>query len=166
MHTFIIAAVAENGVIGAKGDLIWNLPADQAFFFERIKSAQLLTGRVSYESNHGSQTFQESERVIILTSQKDYSAGTARIAHSLEQAWEMATASAYEELAVLGGAGVYKEALDKVDTMYITEVHASFEGDTYFPEMEAGKWEEISRKDFPADEDNPYPYSFVTYRRK
>jgi dihydrofolate reductase len=166
MHSFIIAAVADNGVIGADGDLVWDLPADQAFFEERIRQAQLLTGRVSFESHQGQKIFQEEGRVIVLTRQQDYQAGKVRIAHDLVSAWEMAMAAPFEELAVLGGANIYKKTLSKVDTLYITEVHAEFEGDTFFPEVSKEDWQEVDRKDFPADEKNPYPYSFVTYRRK
>ena len=136
MHSFIIAAVSDNGVIGAKGDLIWDLPADQAFFFNRIKAAQLLTRRLSFESEHGTTTFQNRDQVIILTSQEDYGGGKIRQAQTMDQAWQIALASDYEELAVLGGAKVYEEALSRVDTLYITEVHAEFEGDTFFPEID------------------------------
>lgn len=75
-------------------------------------------------------------------------------------------AAPFEELAVLGGENVYKMCLSKVDTLYITEVHAEFEGDTFFPEIPQAEWREVERKDFSADEKNPYAYSFVTYRRK
>ncbi|HKK77576.1 MAG TPA: dihydrofolate reductase [Saprospiraceae bacterium] len=166
MHSFIIAAVAENGVIGADGDLVWDLPADQAYFKQRIRSAQLLTGRVSFESNQGQEIFPEEEQVIVLTRQKDYRAGNVRVAHSLAEAWQIAEDSSYEELAVLGGANVYKMSLPKVDTLYITEVHAEFEGDTFFPKIPEADWQEVQREDFPADKWNPYPFSFVTYRRK
>lgn len=166
MHSFIIVAVAENGVIGADGNLVWNLPADQAFFEERIRNVQLLTGRISFESIQGQEVFQEEERVIVLTRQQDYQPGKVQIVHDLESAWEIAMAAPFEELAVLGGANIYKMSLPKVDTLYITEVHAKFEGDTFFPEIPQADWREVERKDFLADEENPYPFSFVTYRRK
>lgn len=166
MHSFIIAAVADNGVIGADGNLVWDLPADQAFFQHRIRSAQLLTGRISFESSHGQETFRDRNRVIILTRQEDYEAAGSRIAYSLEEAWQLAQAAPYEELAVLGGAKVYEQSLSRVDTLYITEVHAEFAGDTFFPEISRDDWQEVQREDFPADQVNSYPYSFVTYRRK
>lgn len=166
MHSFIIAAVAENRVIGADGDLVWNLPADQTFFRNRIKSAQLLTGRISFESNQGKEIFQEPEQTIVLTRQPNYSAGGVRIAHDLETAWQMAEETPSRELAVLGGANIYRMCMARVETLYITEVHAEFEGDTYFPEIPADDWQEVHREDFSADQLNPYSYSFVTYRRK
>ena len=166
MHSFIIAAVSDNGVIGAKGDLVWNLPADQAFFFERIKDAQLITGRLSFESNHGKDTYQDLERVIVITTQDNYKEGIVRLAKNMDQAWQMAQLVNVDEVAVLGGTRVYEEALHLVDTIYITEVHAEFEGDTFFPPINGEEWQESDRRDFPANENNPYPYSFVTYRRK
>lgn len=166
MHSFIIAAVAQNKVIGANGNLPWNLPADQAFFAQRIRFAQKLTGRVSFESKQGREIFGQGKDLIVLTSQHNYQAGKALVAHNLEEAWHMALSSPFEELAVLGGAEIYKMMLSKVDTLYLTEIHAKFEGDTFFPDIPWKEWKEWERKNFAADQLNPYPFSFVTYRRK
>lgn len=163
MHTFIIAAVAENGVIGKDGNLTWHLPADQAFFFDRIKNAALLTGRTSFESAHGSQTFQDLSKVVILTSQKDYQAGAAVVAHDLNSAWSAAKKMNKAELAVLGGAKVYEQCMEKVDTLIITEIHASFDGDTFFPEINPQTWKETKRQFFQKDKTNPFDFSFVEY---
>ena len=166
MHIFIIAAVAENGVIGSNGNLAWHLPADQEFFFNQIKDAMLISGRTSFESAHGSQTFQELDRVIILTRQENYQVPGAKIVNNLPDAFTFAHSSTYREIAVLGGAKVYEEAINQVDELLITEIHQSFEGDTFFPEIDQEVWKEYARESFPADEINPYPYSFVRYRKR
>lgn len=165
MHKFMIAAVADNGVIGNGGDLIWHLPADQAFFLDRIKDALLLSGRTSYESGHGSIVFQDPERLIILTSRVQYQTDGAYLANSVQEAQQLAEQLNFTELAVLGGEKVYTQLLDWVDTLYITEVHENFEGDTFFPKIKSADWEEIHREDFEADAKNPHAYSFVTYKR-
>lgn len=161
----MIAAVAQNRVIGNQGDLIWNLPADQAFFLDRIKDSLLLSGRTSYESGHGSVVFQDPKRLIVLTTQQDYQAGGAYIASSIPEAIQLAEALAFEELAVLGGEKVYAQLLDWVDTLYITEVQEDFAGDTYFPIIKHEDWEETDRQDHEADDKNPHAYAFVTYKR-
>lgn len=165
MHKFMIAAVAENGVIGNGGDLIWHLPADQAFFLDRIKAALLLSGRTSYESGHGSVVFQDPKRLIVLTSREAYQAEGAYLANSIKEAQQLAEQLNFAELAVLGGEKVYAQLLDWVDTLYITEVHENFAGDTFFPKIKSTDWEEIHREDFEADARNPHAYSFVTYKR-
>ena len=166
MHTFIIAAVAENGVIGKDGNLTWSLPADQAFFFDRIKDAVLLTGRTSFESAHGTQTFQDLSKVIILTSRKDYDAGEAVVVHDLNSAFAAAKQLDLPELAILGGAIVYEQCMDKADTLIITEIHESFEGDTCFPSIDPEIWTETKRQFFKKDATNPYDFSFVEYKNR
>ena len=72
-----------------------------------------------------------------------------------------------EEVFIIGGALVYRQALRRADKMYITRVHASFEqADAFFPLLDWDQWEEVEHQDFPADEKNAYPYSFHTYVRK
>ena len=72
-----------------------------------------------------------------------------------------------DEIFIIGGALVYRQAIRLADTMYITRVHAEFkDADAYFPNINWDLWEEVSREDFPADEKNAYPYSFITYKRK
>ncbi|GAB5555250.1 MAG: dihydrofolate reductase [Saprospiraceae bacterium] len=165
MHKFIIAAVADNGVIGNGGDLIWNLPADQAFFLNRIKNALLISGRTSYESGHGSVVFQNPKRLIILTAKKNYQTDGAYLANSIQEAKELSKELDFEELAVLGGEKVYAQLLDWVDTLYITEIHENFVGDTFFPKIDPVDWKETQREDMEADAQNPHAYSFVTYKR-
>lgn len=161
----MIAAVAKNRVIGNGGDLIWHLPADQAFFLNRIKDALLLSGRTSYESGHGSVVFQDPERLIILTRQESYHGDGAYVVKSIEEAIKLAEKLSFAELAVLGGENVYEQLMDRVDTLYITEVHKDFEGDTFFPEIKPADWKETDRENFEADSENPYSFSFVTYKR-
>jgi dihydrofolate reductase len=70
------------------------------------------------------------------------------------------------EVFIIGGAEIYRQAIGDADRIYLTLVHAEISGDTFFPELDARKWHEISRTRHEADEKNPYAYSFVTYDRK
>jgi dihydrofolate reductase len=89
------------------------------------------------------------------------------VTNSLENALEIATS---KNVLILGGAKVYDEALKRaaeldIDTIFATEIHGEFTGDAFFPVI-PNTWQEISRRDFPADEKNKFPYTFVTYSRK
>lgn len=166
MQIVLIAAKSDNQVIGKNNDLVWNLPADQAFFEEQIEDCLLLTGRKSFESPQGQSLFSENPKVIVLTSQNDYKAGVAFVASSQEDALTHARQQADECLCVLGGAGVYEDFLPHADQLIITEVHETFEGDAFFPEIDKKLWKEVWREDHQKDERNPYDYSFVKYERR
>ncbi|MNE84928.1 Dihydrofolate reductase [compost metagenome] len=71
-----------------------------------------------------------------------------------------------ENVFVIGGAQIYKEAMNITDKLYITEVKQQFDGDAFFPEIKKDEWEEILRDDHKADEKNKIDYSFVTYKRR
>jgi dihydrofolate reductase len=85
---------------------------------------------------------------------------------SLREALDLGHAQQQELVFILGGGEIYKQSMDLADVMFITEVHSEFKGDTYFPEISRDIWEETERADFPVDEENIYPYSFVKYTRR
>ncbi|MEL7119594.1 MAG: dihydrofolate reductase [Bacteroidota bacterium] len=166
MRKIIIAAKSDNNVIGKDNDLVWDLPADQRFFKEQIEGQLLLTGRTSFESELGVELFTDNPKVLVLTRQKNYSAPPAKTYASLEDAFEYANGSGVEKIFILGGQKVYEASLGLVDEIIMTEVHGIFEGDAFFPDFDPNDWEEAKREDFPSDEENAYPYSFVWYRKK
>lgn len=166
MKIVIIAAKSENNVIGRNNDLVWDLPADQAFLEEQIKTGLLLTGRKSFESSQGAELFEDTSRVILLTRQKGYQAGRAMIASSLEKALDLAEEHPAERLCVLGGSSVYEAFMPHADQLTITEVHETFEGDSFFPEIDPAHWKEVWREDHQKDEEHPYDYSFVKYLKR
>lgn len=166
MRIAIIAAKSDNNVIGKGNDLIWHLPADQTFFLDQIKNNLLLTGRRSFESPHGSLIFKDNSAVIVVTRQAGYDAGLASVVSSLETGIELARKKAYDRLCILGGSEIYRVSIELADELIITEVHAIFEGDRFFPEINPGHWTEVHREDHKKDADNPYDYSFVFYERK
>ena len=84
--------------------------------------------------------------------------------NSLEEA--LRAAARDDNPFILGGAEIYAQAMEVADRMDITHIHHSFDADAFFPEIDAEIWEETGREDHPADEKNPYPYSFVQYKKK
>ena len=159
----IIAAIADNYAIGKSNNLPWHLPADLKHFRQLTTSHAVVMGKRTFESLPKGPL--PNRRNIVLTSVMSEGVNLGYFeADSLEDAVFLCEHE--EQVFIIGGATVYKQCLEKVDSMYITWVHSDFSGDTYFPEVDFDKWEEISREDFDADDINKYPYSFVEYRRK
>ena len=160
----IIVARANNGVIGKDNGLIWHMPHDLKFFKQTTSGHYVIMGRKSYEAIGKPLP---NRLNILITRQEDYYVENCLVLHSLEEALELAQKQKQEEVFILGGGEVYRQALDQdyVDRIYLTEIKETFEGDTYFPELDMSRWQETHREEFQADHQNPYDYAFVTLER-
>ena len=156
----LVVAMAENRVIGKENKLIWHLPADLKFFKNLTTGHPIIMGRKTYESI-GKPLPNRTN--IIITRQADFTAEGCLVAHSLTEALMMAQ-QLDSDIFVIGGAEIYKQAMFLADTIYLTEVHHTFEGDTFFPEIDSVLWHETSREEHKADEKNPYDHAFVTLK--
>ena len=166
MKVSLIVAVAENGVIGKDNDLIWDLPKDMRFFKETTLGHYVIMGRKNYESIPERFRPLPNRTNVVITRQSDYQAEGCVVVNSLENALELAQHNGDDEPFIIGGGQIYKLALERnlVDKIYLTKVHYSFEGDTFFPELSA-EWKEIDRIDHQADEKNNYNFSFIIYTK-
>lgn len=155
----MIAASAENRVIGNKNTIPWHLPADFKYFKETTFGKTIVMGLNTFNSIGGKPL--PGRKHIILTNDPDYkvTALDCVVAHSIEEV--LAIAENIPELMVCGGASVYKQFLPLSQKLYLTYVKASPEGDTFFPEVNMAEWKETWREDHKADEKNKYDYSFV-----
>jgi len=165
MTRTIIVAVSNNGVIGKDNDLVWHMPADLAHFKKTTKNHWVLMGRLSYESVGKPLPHRTN---VVITRQSNYNASGAHVVGSLEAALNLAQQANQQEVFILGGAQIYAMALanNLVDRLIITEIKGTFEGDAFFPEYDKSQWIETERREYPADEKNPYPYAFVYYNRR
>lgn len=161
MKLSLIAAVADNGVIGVKGKLPWKLPADLQYFKKITMGHPIIMGRKTYESIGRPLP---GRRNIVLSRIKHLSIPGCEVVSTLEAALQKFGET--EEVFVIGGESIYKEALPFAHQLYLTQVHAQVEGDTYFPHYEKSDWIEISREYHHADSDNQYTYSFVIFNTK
>ncbi|MBS4013691.1 MAG: dihydrofolate reductase [Bacteroidetes bacterium] len=163
MTVSIIAAVANNGVIGNKNRLIWHMPADLKFFRKTTLGHIMIMGRKTFESIGKPLP---GRKTIIVTKQLDYKVEGCQIAHSYEEALKLSKNE--KHVFVVGGAQIYEYALNHKATknLYLTRIFAAFDGDTFFPEVDCSKWELMERNDFEPDKDNKYPFSFMIYKRK
>jgi len=145
----LVAAVAANGVIGAGGDLPWRLPGDLKRFKALTMGRPLIMGRKTYDS--------------IGRALPGGSAPGVETAPSLEAA--LGSLAPGEEAMVIGGAEIFAEAMPLADCIELTEVHATPEGDTYFPALDRNAWEEVSREEIPVEGDRP-AHAFVRLVRR
>ncbi len=161
MRSSIIAAIGENNELGKGNDLIWKLPADQKFFREKTLGHPIIMGRKTFESLPGILPNREH---VVITRDTTYKTPTGvRVVNSLDSALEPYKNSE-EEVFIIGGGEIFKQAIDKVDRLYITRIDDTEESaDTYFPQIDQNKWKEVERKYHQPDEKNPLPQTFITY---
>ena len=163
MKISLIAAVAENGVIGQNNDMPWHLPDDFAFFKRKTSHHPIIMGRKSLEAL-GKPLPNRTN--IVVTRNPDFKAQGVTVVHTLDDAIVEAKAVNQEEIFVIGGAEIYKMALPTATTLYLTEIHRAYEGDTYFPTFDKSEWQEVSRHPHSADERHETGFDFVEYERK
>lgn len=163
MDISIIVAITENNIIGRDNGMPWHLPADLKYFRERTTGHHIVMGRKTFESIGGGRSLPNRVSIII-TKQKDYKAEGCLIAHSLEEAIEIAKNE--DELFIIGGKQIYEQSLSLANKMYITRIHTSIDGDTSFPQYDENQWEMTSYTDRNADEKNAYPLSFLVFEKK
>jgi dihydrofolate reductase len=157
----LIAAVADNSVIGKDNKMPWHLPADLRFFKKTTLGHPVIMGRKNFESIGKALPGRTN---IVLTNRMDFAADGVLIVHSLNEAFEEAQKSGSEECFVIGGAEIYKQALPFCQKLYITRVHGVFEGNPIMPEFESGFSRIEIAKNFK-DEQNLYDYDFETWEK-
>lgn len=165
MKISIIVAMDLNRVIGNKGKLPWHLPADLKRFKKLTLGKPVIMGRKTFESvvNILGGPLPGREN-FILTRQKDFRAPGCYVEEEFNYAFRYLL-TGEDEVFIIGGAEIYKEALPLVDRMYITLIHSKFEGDVFFPEIDWGRWKKVFCRNYVADSKNPYAYSFLIYER-
>ncbi|PCJ89494.1 MAG: diacylglycerol kinase [Flavobacteriales bacterium] len=167
MRVSIIAAVAENQVIGKDNGLPWYLPADMRHFQNTTKSHHVIMGRKNYLSIPEKYRPLPERTNIVVTRRKNYVATGCIVVHSIEQGIERAKNNRETETFIIGGGEIYKQALERnlVNKMYITWVHKQFKGNVFFPEFNKNEWKETERTDYEPDEKNKHPFSICIYEK-
>jgi dihydrofolate reductase len=162
MQTSLIVAASENGVIGRDNAIPWHLPDDLAFFRQTTEGHPIIMGRKNHESIGKALPNRQN---IVITRQKDYKAEGCDVVGSLEEALTMAKRDDTDEIFVIGGGEVYKQALSFADRVYLTRVHAEIEGDVFFPDLDDG-WVEVARERHESDEKHAYAFTILTFDRR
>ncbi|MCB9169657.1 MAG: dihydrofolate reductase [Flavobacteriales bacterium] len=167
MIVSVIAAMAENGVIGVDGDLPWRLPDDMKFFQRMTTGHHVITGRRNYESIPDRFRPLAGRTNVVVTRERAYQAPGALVVHSLEEALQLARDTGETEAFIIGGGQIYAEAsrLGVVDRIYLTIVHGEVDGDVYFPDIQEDAWEDAWSEVHPADDRHAYSFTFHRYER-
>ena len=166
MKVSLIVAASANGVIGKDNDLIWHLPKDMCFFKDTTMGHHVIMGRKNFESIPHKFRPLPNRTNVVITRKTDYKADSCIVVNSAEEALQIAKQNGEEEAFIIGGGQIYKLALEAnlVDKIYLTKVHHSFEGDTFFPALNKD-WKEISRIQNQADEKHLYNFDFITLEK-
>jgi dihydrofolate reductase len=159
-HLTLIAAVAENGVIGRDGALPWRLPDDLKRFRRLTLGNTVLMGRKTFDSL-GKPLDGRSNWV--LSRDPAFASPQVRVFRELAEAL---AAEPQGELLVIGGGELYRQALPWAQRLELTLVHAAPPGDAWFPAYDPAQWHEAARTDHVADERHSCAYSFVTLVKK
>ena len=155
----LIVAIAQNGVIGDKNALLWNIKEDMRRFRTTTTGHPVIMGRKTFESIGRPLP----KRTNVVITRGDVQFEGCVMAHSLEEA--IAKFPAEEEVFIIGGAQIYAQALPLVDKLYLTIVHRDYEGDTSFPEIDYSEWREISREEFDRGEEYEGAFTFIDLER-
>jgi dihydrofolate reductase len=149
-----IVACSDNNVIGADGELPWQLPGDLKRFYQITSNRIVIMGRKTYESIGKPLPNRVN---IVISRQTHYNAAGCLNAMSLEDALKAAEFTD-EEVFIIGGGEIYKQSMDIIDTIYMTKVYGNVEGDAFYPDI-PNDFEETAREDLIG-------YSYITYRRR
>ncbi|QHJ12920.1 Dihydrofolate reductase type 3 [Paraglaciecola mesophila] len=166
----MIAAMANERVIGLNNQMPWHMPADLKHFKRVTLGKPIIMGRKTYESIGRALPGRLN---IVITGDQGYQLSDASVVHSCEQAINLATshmqkegvAEQKQEIMVIGGGTVYQHFLPHANRLYLTFIDLDTPGDTYFPDYADDVWQEIESESSEPDEKNPHAYRFVTLAR-
>jgi len=161
MRISLIVAISANNVIGANGELPWRLSADLKRFKAITMGKPMIMGRATYESIG---TALPGRQSIVMTRQLTFEAAGCDVVASAEQA--LAVAGDVEEVMVIGGNKIYALFLPMAERIHLTRIHAAFEGDTFFPDLDTNEWKIVESQDFPANDKGEPGYSFECWQRR
>lgn len=161
MTVTIIAAIADNGVIGRDNDVPWHLPADLQRFKALTTGHVVVMGRKTFDSIDRRPL--PNRRCIVVSHNPDYSAEGVETATSVNEAVDRA---AGEDVFIAGGRAIYEEGLKLADEMQLTRVHAQVDGDISFPAFATGDWDLVRSESHASDEKHSYSFTFEHYKRR
>jgi dihydrofolate reductase len=166
----LIAAVADNGVIGKDGGLPWRIPADLKWFRAHTMGHHVVMGRKTWASIvAGSGRPLPGRTNVVVTRDAALSVPDGVVVvDALGAAIELAAAAGDDEVFVIGGGELYRAAMPRADRIYLTRIHAHVDGDTVFPPIDESAWVEVARESHGAKADGsgePLPFSFCVLER-
>jgi dihydrofolate reductase len=166
MKISMIAAMSRNRIIGKNNDLPWHLPDDFGFFKSKTKGHHVIMGRKNFESLPTSFRPLPHRTNVVLTRNQEFTADGIIVVQNLEAALDIARSNHETEAFIIGGGQVYQLGLAYADCIYLTEIDAEIQGDTYFPNFNRDEWLETERKHHAIDDRHLFAFDFVTYHKQ
>ncbi len=165
MKLVLIAALSENHVIAKEGDLPWRLPQDLARFKKVTQGHPVIMGRTTMDTLPAPLS---GRRCIILTRDTHWSREGVEVAHSIDEAIDLASQDLPQDEVVFiaGGGKVYADTIDRADELDLTRVHSHIEGDTFFPSIQEARWVRESVDFHPEDERHSHAFTFERWVRR
>lgn len=163
MIVSLLLAASANGVIGKDNKLPWHLPDDLKYFKNLTWGLPILMGRKTFDSIGKPLPGRKS---IVITRNKDWQHDGVAVVHTVNDAVANAEAFGAKEIFVIGGAEIFTSALPLAARIYLTRIHADFQGDVFFPEISHQEWQLTSSRFVEADEKNAYDHTFEVWERK
>ncbi len=158
MTRSIIVAKAENHVIGKDNQLLWHLPRDLQHFMRTTMGHYVIMGRKTFASL---KTPLPGRKLMIVTRNPNYRVAGCTVVHDITTALAVAEHAGETEVFIAGGGEIYQTTLALADKIYLTEIKAQLDGDTFFPIINVNQWKEADRAHHPADKKHLYAYDFV-----
>lgn len=158
-----IVAIDRNGAIGKQGQLLCHMPADMRHFKEITMGHSIIMGRKTFESfPKGALPGRQN---IVITRNRNYAPEGVTVAHSIDEALAVSTMPG--DIFIIGGEQIYNATFPLLTTIHLTVIDHKFKDvDAHFPRIDMRSWIIISQEEHPAEERNPYPFTFMTLRRK
>ena len=158
-----IVAIDRNGAIGKRGQLLCHMPADMRHFKETTMGHSIIMGRKTFESfPKGALPGRQN---IVITRNRDYAPDGVTVVHSVDEA--LAAATIPGEVFIIGGEQIYNATFPLVGTIHLTVIDHKFNDvDAFFPRIDMRSWTITEQEPHPADDRNPYPFTFMTLKRK
>ncbi|MGB0838009.1 MAG: dihydrofolate reductase [Flavobacteriaceae bacterium] len=160
MKKTIVAAYGLNRELGKNNDLIWHLPEDLKHFKNITSGHPIIMGRKTFESIGRPLPKRQN---IVISRQENLTIPGCTVVSSLEGAYALLQEES--QVFLIGGGQIYKQYLNEVDVLEITEVQQDFEADTFFPKIDLKLWKEVSRIKNKADSKNKFDFDFVRYEK-
>ena len=164
MKLALIAAVADNNAIGIDNKMPWHLPDDLRYFKAVTMGKAIIMGRKTFDSLGKALPGRIN---IVITRNRSWHHDGVNVVHTLDAALQLAeTLSTADEIMVIGGEQIYRQAIDRADRLYLTRVYQSFDGDAFFPAIIASQWQESSCREVEPEDQQPLAYCFLVLDRK
>ena len=158
----LLVAASENDVIGKDGQLLWHLPNDLKYFKNLTWGMVVIMGRKTFESVNKPLPGRLN---IVVTSNRDWKMDGVVTKNTIDEAIQYARDEHFKELFIIGGGEIYRQTMNIADRIYMTRVHATLDGDTYFPAIDPN-FKLASSQPFEADEKHAWPYTFEVWNKK